>query len=79
VKSKADDALIFQVAWQRRLPRDARHRLVKGGIEAGDLLQVRQSLTDRLDAGDGLREMSWIHRDQAGEIADYIAVDHDRR
>ncbi len=55
MKAIAADSLVAEAAWQGNRLRDRRLRLVKCGVEAGDLREGRRHLCDGLHCRDVVR------------------------
>ena len=70
--------LLVQIEGERVVIRAGRHRLVEGGVEHGDLGNVRHARPGDLDADDVRRVVEGSERDLLANRGDHLVVDQGR-
>ena len=78
MKAVAADAVVMEAARQGEPVGELRMGAVEGGIEAGDLGQVRLASGDRADAGEVVRLMQRGERAERLELGEHGIVDPHR-
>ena len=79
VEAIAPYAGLRELARQRELLRQGRLALMEGGVEAGDLRDMRRGLGDRFDGGQIVRLMQRGERNQRASVGHHAGIDPDRR